>query len=120
MDIHKNQIELYGGELGVRDIRLLESAISQPQASFGDAWLHKDLFEMASAYAYHICQNHPFIDGNKRVGLASALIFLDMNGVSVNDPKGLLFDTMLDVAKSKITKTQLSDVLRHLPNERPI
>jgi death-on-curing protein len=115
VEIHKNQIELYGGDLGVREIRLLESAASQPEASFGGEWLHKDLFEMAAGYAYHICQNHPFVDGNKRAALASALVFLELNGISILDPKGLLLDAMLKTAKGTLSKAELAEIFRVLP-----
>ena len=79
--ILQDQITRYGGEYGIRDMGLLSSAIAVPQATFAGERLHTDLFEMAAAYAFHICQNHPFLDGNKRVGLAAALVFLDLNGV---------------------------------------
>ena len=57
---HVSLIEKYGGETGVRDVGLLHSAIAMPQASFGGEFLHKDIFEMAAAYFFHIVQNHPF------------------------------------------------------------
>ena len=76
---HRSLIEAYGGVGGIRDAGLLHSAIAMPQASFGGHYLHADLFEMAAAYLYHIVQNHPFLDGNKRTGAASAIIFLAMN-----------------------------------------
>lgn len=63
---HRSLIEYYGGAEGVRDVGLLHSAVAMPQASFGGAFLHQDLFEMAAAHLYHIVQNHPFLDGNKR------------------------------------------------------
>jgi death-on-curing protein len=63
---HRSLIERYGGAEGIRDVGLLHSAIAMPQASFGGEFLHKNLFEMAAAYLYHIVQNHPFVDGNKR------------------------------------------------------
>src|SRR4051794_37935673 len=85
LEIHANQIELYGGSLGIRDIGLLEAAVGQAQASFGEEFLHKDIYEMAAAYLYHLVQNHPFIDGNKRVGLASAVVFLEINGITLNE-----------------------------------
>lgn len=66
MRLHRSLIETYGGSEGVRDVGLLHSALAMPQASFGGEFLHRDLFEMAAAYLYHIVQNHPFIDGNKR------------------------------------------------------
>jgi death-on-curing family protein len=73
--IHRSLIEAYGGIEGVRDIGLLHSAIAMPQASFGGEFLHKDFFEMAAAYLYHITQNHAFLDGNKRTGAATAIVF---------------------------------------------
>ena len=118
VEIHADQIRRYGGQAGVRDLGLLQSAIAQPEASFGGAWLHADRFEMAAAYAYHICQNHPFFDWNKRAALASALVFLDLNGVSLTDPKGRLRRTMLQVAKGALTKSELAGVLRELAHPR--
>lgn len=79
MRLHRSLIEAYGGSEGIRDVGLLHSALAVPRASFGGEFLHQDLFEMAAAYLYHIVQNHPFIDGNKRTGAAAAIIFLSMN-----------------------------------------
>jgi death-on-curing protein len=112
--IHLDQIKHYGGQSGIRDIHLLQSALAQPEASFGGEWLHKDLFEMAAAYAFHLCQNHPFLDGNKRVALATALVFLEMNGISIDDPKGTLYETIMKMANSKLSKAEFADVLRGL------
>ena len=114
VEIHADQIRRYGGQAGMRDLGLLQSAVAQPEASFGGAWLHQDRFEMAAAYAYHICQNHPFFDGNKRAALAAALVFLELNGVSLSDPKSRLHRTMLQVAKGALTKSELAGVLREL------
>lgn len=75
--IHDEQIEVYGGIYGIRDKSLLESAVMMPQASFGGEYLHSGLFEMSAAYAFHIAENQPFLDGNKRTALVSALVFLD-------------------------------------------
>jgi len=72
--LHASLIETYGGSPGLRDAGLLNSAIAVSQASFGGELLHRDLFEMAAAYLYHIVENHPFIDGNKRTGAAAALV----------------------------------------------
>ena len=69
---HRGLIERYGGEEGLRDAGLLQSAIAQPRAMFGGEFLHKDLFEMAAAYLFHVVQNHAFLDGNKRTGAACA------------------------------------------------
>jgi death-on-curing protein len=79
IESHQNQIDTYGGSYGIRDIGLLESAIAQPEASFSGQYVHADIFEMAAAYLYHLVMNHPFVDGNKRVGLEAALVFLEIN-----------------------------------------
>ena len=112
VDIHGNQIDLYGGQGGIRDLGLLQSAVAQPEASFGGQWLHEDIFLMAAAYAFHICLNHPFIDGNKRTALASALVFLEMNGISTNDPQGKLLDATLKIARGQLPKQQFAQILR--------
>lgn len=80
---HCSLIEHYGSVESVRDIGLLHSAIAMPQASFGGEFLHRDLIEMATAYLFHIVQNHPFFDGNKRTGAAEAIVFLAMNGIEI-------------------------------------
>lgn len=118
LQVHTDQIRRYGGQAGVRDFGLLESALAQPEASFGGEWLHQDLFAMAAAYAYHLCQNHPFLDGNKRTALACALVFLELNGISLLNPKGLLKDAMLDVASGTMSKQELADVFRKLPRAK--
>ena len=114
IDIHNNQIELYGGQNGVKDFGLLQSALAQPEASFAGRWLHEDIFLMASAYAFHICQNHPFFDGNKRTALASALVFLELNGISLDDSKGKLLEAMLNMAKGALSKQQFAEILKRL------
>jgi death-on-curing protein len=115
IDVHADQIERYGGQSGVRDLGLLQSALAQPEASFAGEWLHSDLWEMAAAYCYHLCQNHPFIDGNKRTALACALVFLELNGLGVDDPAGSLEQVMLRVASGDMDKGELAAVLRALP-----
>ncbi|MCI0417348.1 type II toxin-antitoxin system death-on-curing family toxin [bacterium] len=115
VEIHSNQIQIYGGVHGMRDIRLLESALAQPEGSFGGAWLHSDIYEMASAYTYHICMNHPFLDGNKRTALVAGLVFLELNGISLRDPKGILLDAMLEMASGSMSKRQFAEILRQLP-----
>lgn len=117
IEIHSDQIRRYGGDPGVRDMHLLESAIAQPFASFAGELFHRDLFEMASAYAFHISQNHPFLDGNKRTALASCLIFLKMNGVIFSDPKGRLLQAMREMASSRMKKPEFASLLRELSNE---
>ena len=81
--IHAQQIRDYGGMGGVRDLGGLQSAVAMPEQTFGGTYVHGDCWEMAAAYLFHLCKNHPFVDGNKRVALATALIFLDMNGFEI-------------------------------------
>jgi death-on-curing protein len=110
--LHSDQIDRYGGEHGVRDLGLLESARAQPQATFGGELLHKDLFEMAAAYLYHIVQNHPFVDGNKRTGAVAALVFLDLNGIAIDAPRGTIYELTMSVAKGHAGKREVAEFLR--------
>ena len=75
LKLHQHQIDVYGGEHGVRDFGLLESALAMPQSMFGGQYLHQDIYEMASACLFHLVKNHPFIDGNKRAGAVAAYVF---------------------------------------------
>ena len=115
--IHVDQIERYGGPAGIRDLGLLQSAIAMPQASFDGEWLHRDLFEMAAAYAFHVSRNHAFTDSNKRTGLACALVFLEINGISIQDTEAQLYRTMVDVASGDLDKLRLAQVFRALDGE---
>jgi death-on-curing protein len=114
IDIHNDQIDRYGGEAGARDIGLLESALAVPQAGFGGELLHSSLFEIAAAYAYHISENQPFLDGNKRTALAAALIFLELNDISIEDPKGRLYEAMVKVSTRRMGKKALAALLEEL------
>ena len=105
--ILENQIRTYGGIYGVRDLNLLSSALYMPESSYDGNYLHKTIPAMAAAYAFHICQNHPFTDENKRVALASSLIFLDINGYDFRCKDEILYNKIMDMAKSKITKNDL-------------
>ena len=82
--LHARQIERFGGDPGVRDLKLVESAVAQPQQGFGGEFFHKTLAEIAAAYLFHLVQNHGFIDGNKRAGAAAALVFLELNGIDTD------------------------------------
>lgn len=85
LQIHAFQIEEHGGSNALLSIERLESAIAQPCQQFGGAYLHTDLAEMAAAYLYHIVQNHPFEDGNKRTGTHAAIVFLELNGYDLGE-----------------------------------
>ncbi|XDD53047.1 type II toxin-antitoxin system death-on-curing family toxin [Leptospira sp. WS4.C2] len=112
--IHKNQIELYGGANDIRDHGLLESAINQPMATFDGIRLHPSLFDKAAAYLYYLCKNHPFLDGNKRVALASSLVFLDINGYEILDPNEILYNFVIGVAEGQYTLEAIKKILESL------
>ena len=112
--IHKNQIELYGGATDIRDHGLLESAIHQPMATYDNISLHPSLFDKAAAYLYYLCKNHPFLDGNKRVALASSLVFLDINGYEILDPNEILYDFVIGVAEGKFKIEEIKNTLKSI------
>jgi death-on-curing protein len=112
IESHQNQIDTYGGSHGIRDIGLLESAIAQPEASFGGRYLHADIFEMAAAYLYHLVMNHPFVDGNKRVGLEAALIFLEINNENLNCSDEELVDLVLKTTAGQVGKREIAEFFR--------
>jgi death-on-curing protein len=108
LEIHQDQIVRYGGTAGIRDLELLKSALGLPAATYDGDFLHADIYEMAAAYLFHIVRNHPFIDGNKRTGAVSALVFLLLNGFNFNAPENELVKTVLAVATGKMTKAELA------------
>ncbi len=108
LDIHKRIIIEFGGDPGLRDRGLLESAVSMPHAMFSGAFLHPELTDMAAAYHFHLCANHPFLDGNKRVAVAAAEIFLLANGSELKSSDSELEDLTLGVAKGMISKEQVT------------
>ncbi len=112
--ILQDQIRRYGGAYGVRDPDLLSSALAMPSSSFEGKYLHKDLYDQASAYAFHLCQNHPFIDGNKRTALASALVFLSLNGIELDDPNEELYSLMMKVSGKGERKASIAAEFRRL------
>ena len=107
--IHERAINKAGGTQGLRDIHLLESAAAMPHATMFGAYLHEDLAAMAAAYVFHLCQNHAFLDGNKRVAAFSALVFLASNGIA--DEELPLESDMeratIAVASGKMTKEEV-------------
>lgn len=112
--LHDDAISFAGGESGVRSIELIQSALAQPQAGFGGQLANAFPFGMAAAYAYHLSRNHPFVDGNKRVGLSAAVVFLFMNGWELVDPDETLHPFMEDVAQGKLDKPALAAVFEKL------
>lgn len=112
LTFHRDQLKHYGGKTGIRDEELLESALAQPEASFGGEYVHTDLFHMAAAYGFHLCQNHPFYDGNKRTVLIAMYTFLYVNGYQIVADKKSLFAIMMDLAKGSVSIGQLKEYLR--------
>lgn len=112
LELHADQVERYGGDPGLRDQGLLESALAQPRATFDGRPLHGDLFEMAAAYLFHIVQNHPFMDGNKRAGVVAALVFLIDNGREVEAAPGELYELTIGVASGTILKPEIAEFFR--------
>ena len=110
--VHKDQIERYGGDPGIKNLGLLQSAVAMPSAGFEGSFLHKDLFEMAAAYLYHITRNHPFVDGNKRTGAACALVFLELNGIEVQADEDELVEIVTAVAEGTVRKEAIEDFFR--------
>ena len=120
IEFHERMINEHGGSLGLRDRTLLESALQQPEASFDGKFLHEDLASMAAAYLYHLVENHPFVDGNKRIGAAACATFLHLNHHALPDfldeesasgqtPLELV---VLGVIQKSITKLQLAALIR--------
>jgi death on curing protein len=114
LEIHAYQVEQFGGDPAIRDMGLLESAVSQASAQFGGQYLHEDLALMAAAYLFHIVQNHPFADGNKRTGTHAAIVFLELNGISLNLPVDAAEALVLRVAKGQSSKAEIADFFRNL------
>ena len=108
LGLHAEQIRLFGGSSGIRDIGLLQSAMGSVEATFGGAFLHETIFAMAAAYLYGICRSHPFIDGNKRTAVGAALTFLEMNGVEVDADEDAFYDLVIRVAEGGVSKASVT------------
>ena len=102
--IHRRMTAEFGGDPGVRDCGLLESAVSMPASRFGGEHLHAGLPEMAAAYLFHICRNHAFVDGNKRTSLAAAEMFLLLNGMRLVATDDELYALTAQVAACQVSK----------------
>jgi death-on-curing protein len=110
--LHADTIDTDGGSHGVRDHGLLDAAVAMPRQQFSGQFLHEDLAAMAAAYFFHIAQNHPFVDGNKRAEVMSALAFLRANNVELAMAPQELEATTLKVAAGELTKEKLTKWLR--------
>jgi death-on-curing protein len=113
-EIHTEAIARFGGSQGVRDVALLESAVAAPQAGFGGESPYKDLAEVAAAYLFYLCRNHPFIDGNKRAALGACIVFLRLNGIEPA-PDGPEWEELaMKVAASELDREEVTKRLRKL------
>lgn len=119
MQLHEDSIARYGGDSGIRDRGLLESAIAQPQAGFGGQYFHEDIHSMAAAYMYHIVMNHPFVDGNKRTGALAAFAFLHLNGWRITATPKAFEDLTLATARGELDKPAIAAFFREHTAPRP-
>lgn len=110
--IHDDQIRLYGGAYGLRDAAGLDAAFHMPQAQFSGQFLHSTVFHMAAAYGFHLCQNHPFLDGNKRTAGMAMFTFLKLNGLEPIATESDYYAVMMAVASGNMTKEELADWLQ--------
>jgi len=107
--IHDNQIELYGGTHGIRELSLLESAVMRPQTTFAGRDLYPTLFEKAAVLMHSLVMNHPFIDGNKRTGTVFALTFFEINGFKISSKQEELKHLSLKLESKRINLQDLAD-----------
>jgi len=113
-EIHAEVIKQFGGANGIRDENLLASAVLTPQSSFGGKSPYADIVEIAAAYLFYICRNHPFVDGNKPIAMMTAIVFLRLNGIEPVSDSTEWEKFMLDVAASKIDRDETTRRLRKL------
>jgi death on curing protein len=116
-EIHAEAIANFGGSDGLRDVALLESAVAAPQASIRGKSSYTALAEVAAAYLYYLCKNHPFIDGNKRTALGTCIVFLRLNGIEPKLDGPAWEELTMAVASSAIDRDETTVRLRKLlPN----
>lgn len=112
-EIQNYQIRNFGGDYGLRDRGLLESAINTPQITFSGEYLHKDIFSQAAAYLFHIVKNHPFVDGNKRAGAMTAVVFLEVNGYHFNATTDEFVNMVVNTASGKMQKSEVAEFFKN-------
>jgi death-on-curing protein len=113
-EVHTEAIAQFGGSDGVRDMALLESAVAAPQASYGGKSVYADVIEIAAAYLFYLCRNHPFIDGNKRTALGACIVFLRLNGIEPQPDAPAWEELTLAVASSVLDRDETTARLRKL------
>lgn len=113
ISIHDDLLKNFGGLPGIRDKNLLLSALEMPKASFGNKKMHPSIFQKAAAYLYHLVQNHPFNDGNKRTAYVVVLVFLEINHAPIKFKINNLEQIVLNVANGKLHKPQLGHFFKY-------
>ena len=113
LGLHQSVLERWGGAGGIRDINALESALAQPRQSFGDADLYPDLPAKAAALCFSLVLNHPFIDGNKRIGHATMEVFLLVNGHELRAPVDDQERIVLDLAAGQLSRDAFLEWVKH-------
>lgn len=119
LSLHEGAIQRYGGSTGVRDTGLLASALAMPQQGFGGEFAHLVPFGMAAAYTFHLCKNHPFVDGNKRAAFLACVTFLFLNGWHLTSPDEVTADKVLAIAESRMSKDEFALWLSEHARPRP-
>jgi death-on-curing protein len=110
--LHRIALEQHGGQDGVRDPSGLEAAVTGPRNVH--YYAGGDVFDVAAAYAFHLTQSQAFVDGNKRTGMAAALVFLRVNGATVPRATGDLHAAMIPIAERRMTTSDMAALLRRL------
>ena len=110
--VHADLLQRYGGKPGLRDPGLLDSALAQPKMTVGGKFAHKTLFDKAAAYGFHVCKNHPFIDGNKRVAFVLMDVFLQQNGWEIKAAEEDAYTIIMALASGQLGKAQLATWLK--------
>jgi death-on-curing protein len=113
-EIHAAAIGQFGGSVGVRELALLESAVATPQSSFGGNSPYQDIVEVAAAYLFYLCKNHPFVDGNKRAALGACLVFLRLNDVEPQPDGSEWEELTMTIAANQLDREQTTERLRKL------
>ncbi len=115
LQMHKQLVDTTGGEDGIRDIKLLKSAINSPFQTFDGKDLYPTLISKASRLAFSITRNHPFVDGNKRIGVLSMLVFLELNNVLLDYTDSELVELGIGISTGKLETEQISKwIIEHM------
>ena len=110
--LYQKIVQQSGGSVGLRDEGLFESAVYRPQASFGGQDLYPDLFSKAAALGHSLISNHPFVDGNKRVGFEAMRLMLRLNGYDIHASLETKYDFVIEIATGKRTEQGIADWLK--------